>query len=339
MRMTSSPTRRVFRGRIIFSAATRRRFTKRCGIGKFDALLVSGWNIKSFLKGVFAAKRLGMPVMVRGDSQWGTPRSGAKILAKQVLYPAALRLFDGALYVGQRSRAYYVHYRYPAERLFFSPHCVDTDWFATRATAVAREQLRARYGIAEETRLLLFAGKLVPFKRPLDLVAAAAMLRRQDARIALLVAGDGALSSSLQQEAAASGVPLHMMGFCNQGEMPAVYAAADMLILPSDARETWGLVVNEALACGRPVVVSDACGCAPDLAADRMAGRSFPLGDVAAMAAAIQRYPGKAAGAGAHCREIRALFPGRRRGRHWRRAGILPSPSWPASSGWGTIAP
>jgi glycosyltransferase involved in cell wall biosynthesis len=68
--------------------------------------------------------------------------------------------------------------------------------------------------------------------------------------------------------------------------MPAVYAAADVLVLPSEC-ETWGLVCNEALACGTPVVVSDAVGCAPDLAADGRAGRSFPLGDCAACAQSL----------------------------------------------------
>jgi glycosyltransferase involved in cell wall biosynthesis len=78
-----------------------------------------------------------------------------------------------------------------------------------------------------------------------------------------------------------------MLGFRNQSEMPAAYAAADALVLPSDGRETWGLVANEALACGKPIVVSDAAGCAPDLAADGAAGRVFAAGDVESLAAAL----------------------------------------------------
>jgi glycosyltransferase involved in cell wall biosynthesis len=69
--------------------------------------------------------------------------------------------------------------------------------------------------------------------------------------------------------------------------MPAAYAAADCLVLPSDGRETWGLVANEALACGLPIIVSDSCGCAPDLAADGTVGRSFPTGDIGALARAL----------------------------------------------------
>jgi glycosyltransferase involved in cell wall biosynthesis len=87
--------------------------------------------------------------------------------------------------------------------------------------------------------------------------------------------------------AVSAGVKLVHLGFCNQTMMPLAYAAADALVLPSDARETWGLVANEALACGRPAIVSDACGCAPDLVADLTAGRVFPVGNVELLAEAI----------------------------------------------------
>jgi glycosyltransferase involved in cell wall biosynthesis len=69
--------------------------------------------------------------------------------------------------------------------------------------------------------------------------------------------------------------------------MPACYAACDVLVLPSTRRETWGLVANEALACGRPIIVSDAAGCAPDLAADGVVGRIFPLGNYQKLSEAI----------------------------------------------------
>src|SRR5579863_8661603 len=97
--------------------------------GGFDVLLVMGWHLKVFWQAVWAAKRRGIPVMVRGDSYLGTPRSALKRASKAVVYPRLLRIFDAALYVGQRNRAYYEHYGFPDDRLFFSPHCVDTDRF------------------------------------------------------------------------------------------------------------------------------------------------------------------------------------------------------------------
>jgi glycosyltransferase involved in cell wall biosynthesis len=254
--------------------------------GRFQVLLVLGWHLKAYLQGILAAKRRGIPVMVRGDSQLATPRSPLKKALKALAYPRLLRSFDAALFVGQRSRAYYAHYGYPPDRLFFSPHCVDTQWFGATATAEERRRLRQQRAIAPETFLVLFAGKLMPFKRPADVVAAAARCRAQGLAAEVLVAGSGELEAQLEAAAASSGVPLHRLGFRNQTEMPAAYAAADCLVLPSE-HETWGLVANEALACGRPIVVSDACGCAPDLGNDGRAGRTFPTGDTEALAQAI----------------------------------------------------
>jgi glycosyltransferase involved in cell wall biosynthesis len=255
--------------------------------GRFDAVLVMGWHLKTYWQTIWAAKRIGIPVLARGDSNLETPRSNIKRIVKSLAFPPLLRLFDATLYVGRRSRAYYEHYGYPARRLFFSPHCVDTAWFAARATPDARQNLRAKHGIAPEGKVLLFAGKLVASKRPLDLIAAAAQSRANGLDVEVMVAGDGELRSPMMNAADASGVPLHLLGFRNQTQMPAAYAAADCLVLPSDARETWGLVANEALACGRPIIVSDACGCAPDLASDTGAGLTHPVGDVQKLSVAI----------------------------------------------------
>lgn len=255
--------------------------------GRFDAVLLLGWYLKCFIQALAAAKRAGIPVMVRGDSQLGTPRSRAKTMAKEWLYPPFLRLFDAALVVGTRNREYWRHYGYPDERMFASPHCVDTEWFAARATPEARRELRARLGIAEHAPVALFAGKLIDFKRPTDVILAAATALQQGLPLEVMVAGAGPLEQAMRETASERGVPLHMLGFCNQSEMPAAYAAADCLVLPSTGRETWGLVANEALACGCPVVLSDAVGCARDLTMVAGAGKTYPMGNADACAEAI----------------------------------------------------
>jgi glycosyltransferase involved in cell wall biosynthesis len=254
--------------------------------GQFDALLVIGWHLKSYLQATIAAKRLRIPVLVRGDSHLETPRSALKRYAKAIINPFFLRFFDGALFVGTKSRMFYEHYYYPSRRLFHSPHCVDNGWFSSRATLDARRQIRQAYGITEDKFVVLFAGKLVPLKRPLDVVAAVAQSRITGRKVEVMVAGSGYLEAETLRTAGKLGVPLHMLGFRNQTEMPAVYAASDALMLPSTS-ETWGLVANEALACGRPILVSKACGCAPDLAGDGRAGLVAELGDIEAFAAAI----------------------------------------------------
>lgn len=269
-----------------FSGCDTPEISERLAEGRFDAVLAFGWRLKSLLQGIWAGKRLGLPVLVRGDSQLAGPRGPLKRAAKALAYPAFLRMFDAALYVGRRNHAYYRRYLYPKARLFFSPHCVDTGWFAARATASARQALRGELGLAATDKAVLFAGKLIPLKRPLDLVEACAVLRREGVPAHLLIAGSGVLEQDMRARAEALEVPASFLGFCNQSRMPAAYAAADMLALVSQ-HETWGLVANEALACARPIVVSDAAGCAGDLA-DGSVGRVYRVGDIAGLARAIR---------------------------------------------------
>jgi glycosyltransferase involved in cell wall biosynthesis len=252
-----------------------------------DAVVLMGWYLKCYWQAIWGAKCLGIPVMVRGDSHLATPGSLVKRVGKAAVYPIALRVFDAALYVGEQSRRYWEHYGYPRHRMFFSPHCVDNNWFAARATPQARAELRALHGISQTAKVFLFVGKLQDFKRAGDVVVAAAMLGREHQDVTILIAGAGSEEKRIEELARKHGIKMVQLGFCNQSQMPAVYAAADFLVLPSE-HETWGLVANEALACGVPVIVSEACGCAQDLAADGTAGRIVPVGNFNALAATMR---------------------------------------------------
>lgn len=245
--------------------------------GRFDAFVVPGWALRSYLQAVRACRRLGVSVLVRGDAQLGMQRNSAVRIAKALAFPHLLRRFDGFLYVGQRNREYLLHYGVPAQRLFFSPHCVDNDAFAAASSAIHRPHGRRR---------VLFVGKLIGRKHPADLLHAVARLRDKPVQISF--AGAGELESELRNIAAASSVDADFIGFVNQSELPGVYASADVLVLPSDGQETWGLVVNEAMACGIAAVVSDVVGCGPDLIDPGQTGATFPFGDVSALASAIE---------------------------------------------------
>lgn len=252
--------------------------------GSFDGFVVPGWALRTYWQAVHACRRAGVPVFVRGDSQLVGPRSGAVRLAKAVAFRGVLRQFDGFLYVGQRNRDYLLHYGAPSQRLFFSPHCVDNDAFRAASKAAGRSSLGHD---SRPARRVLFVGKLIERKRPFDLLQAAARLAAEGRPVDVAFAGSGDQQDALAAAAAASGVRAHFHGFVNQSELPGIYAAADVIVLPSDGRETWGLVVNEAMACGVPAVVSDAVGCGPDLVEPGLTGAVFPLGNVAALADGI----------------------------------------------------
>jgi len=251
--------------------------------GHFGAFVVPGWGLRSYLQAVRACRRAKVPVLVRGDSQLASQRGGAVRFAKALVFPRFLKRFDGFLYVGQRNREYLEHYGAPADRLFFSPHCIDNESFRSASDAARGE--KPDIG-GRPPRRLLFVGKLVESKRPLDLLRAAALIQGHGGKVEVAFAGAGEADAGLGRAAADARISTTFHGFVNQSALPAIYAAADVIVSPSV--ETWGLVVNEAMACGVPAVVSDAVGCGPDLIEEGRTGMIFPLGDIPALARAIE---------------------------------------------------
>jgi glycosyltransferase involved in cell wall biosynthesis len=264
--------------------------------GQHDALLVLGWQTLAHVQMAHAANVLGLPLMVRGESTLErSPGSGARGLARRALWlPARSRIYraafahvDAFLAIGSRNRAYYRSFDVPDEKLFWAPYGVDNSWFARDEPAriAARARIRARLRVSENTVVFASSAKLIERKRPFDLVEAVANLREAGCDAHALFIGDGELRQAVEDRAAARRIAIDatVAGFINQAELPAWYAASDALVLPSDSRETWGLVVNEAMAAGLPVVVSDAAGCSPDLVRPGENGFTYPCGDVVAL--------------------------------------------------------
>lgn len=250
--------------------------------GSFDAFIVCGWYLKSYRQAMGACRAAGVPVLVRGDSQLRTPRPLVKRLAMEFTQRRLMRQFDGFLTVGQRNREYLEHFGAPPKKIFSAPHFVDNEWFQTKAASgTSKNEIRKSWGADAKTIVALFVGKFIPKKHPLDLLRAVVGLRSKVGFSLLPVfIGAGELENELRNFVRRENLPAHFAGFKNQTELPACYAAADVLVLPSDGGETWGLVVNEAMACGCPAIVSEAAGCAPDLIVEGKTGFIFPLGNV-----------------------------------------------------------
>lgn len=262
-----------------------------------DAVLVNGWGTKTALQALWACRRLGIPCLVRGEANLLRPRAAWK----HAFHGLLLRQYDGWLAIGSANREFYRFHRVREDRIFWSPYSVDNAYFSAQALARAgrRSELRAAFGIPAEPVVFLFAGKLEEKKHPGDLLEAVSRLPRElRTKAHVLVAGDGPLRAECERLARAGKWPVSFAGFLNQSRLPDAYAAADVLVLPSDAGETWGLVVNEAMASGRPAVVSRAAGCCADLIVEASTGFSFALGDVQGLSDVLAGYlrdPGLAA--------------------------------------------
>jgi glycosyltransferase involved in cell wall biosynthesis len=254
-----------------------------------DAVLLAGWHSIAQVRALAACRRQGIPVIYRGDTHRWTGAGGWRWPGRPMKTRILLRQFAAHLAVGLRSREFLLAHGVPPTRIYHSPHVVDNAFFAAAAaahqTVDGRAAARAGFGLGVSDFVVLFAGKLEARKRPLDAVRAVARL---GAGASLLVAGDGPLAADCRREAARLDVRAVWAGFTNQREMGKVYGIADCLVLPSDRLESWGLVVNEAMATGLPAVVSDRAGCAPDLV-DAETGAVVPAGDVEAIAAALIR--------------------------------------------------
>ena len=253
-----------------------------------DVVLLTGWQEFPLVQWLNAARRRRVPVIMRGESNLLRPRR----LISSYWHRYILKRCDAFLSIGSANQAFYEHYGITRGRTFLAPYFVDNDYFSAAASRAhpQRQQKRDEWGIPADAICFCFVGKLEYKKRVLVLLAALAMACGRSARrLHLLVVGSGEQLADARRMAEAGNLPVTFAGFMNQGEIPQAYDASDCLVLPSDAGETWGLVVNEAMACSRPAIVSDHVGCQRDLVEDGVTGYVFPLDDVDSLAGALYK--------------------------------------------------
>ena len=270
-------------------------FASRLHRSRFDALWVHGYARWVNWTAMARARARGLAVFVRDEATlFSAERSFIRRQAKRAFFGPLSHLASAFLAIGTANRDYYLAHGIPPERIFNMPYCVDNAFFADRArrAQASRAQLRRDLRLDAGRPVILYASKFEPRKRPRDLLLAYERLASgSDAAVKpfLLFLGDGELRDSLEAEARSKGLhAVKFLGFRNQSELPAFYDLCDVFVLPSTS-EPWGLVVNEVMAAGRPVVVSDQVGCARDLVANGLNGFIFPAGDVEALADALTR--------------------------------------------------
>jgi glycosyltransferase involved in cell wall biosynthesis len=256
--------------------------------GRYDAVMVNGWVVKSCLQALAACRLSGTPCIVRAEVNGLRPRAHWKTAAHRLL----LAQYAAYLAIGSNNRRYLVERGAQPARIFDTPYCVDNERFAKGADSWrAAPDLARRFGLDPERTTFMFSGKFVEKKHPADIIEAVRRLpESKRSLVQVLMVGSGPLGDSLRQQA--HGLPVRFAGFLNQSEITAAYAASDCLLLPSDSGETWGLVVNEAMACGLPAIVSDQVGSAADLVSQGQTGFIHGCGDVNELAALLARQAG-----------------------------------------------
>jgi glycosyltransferase involved in cell wall biosynthesis len=254
--------------------------------GRYDAaIFFLGWGTVTSLLGMAACRMSGTPILMFGDSSFPPPETSVKGTLRAGFLRAIVGLTDQYLVSGTLNADYYAHYGADRARFHLVPWAIDNTRFehGARFADGEREALRQRFGITTDQMAIVYSGKLLPRKDPMTLLRAVDAMQHR-ANTAVLFLGHGELREELESFARDRGLHVHFAGFVNQSELPQHYAMADVFVLPSrdDPRAT---VVNEAMACGLPIVITDRCGPSGDIVQHGENGFVFAAGDVAALAA------------------------------------------------------
>lgn len=259
--------------------------------GQFDAILVfTGYMCATFWIALSAAKLAGIPILYGADATTLHPQDGRgwKAPIKRRLWPQLFRMADVVLVPSSGTAALMRSLRIPESRMQLTPYVVDNDWWTAMASRVDRRTVRSKWSIPEDSSVILFCAKLQPWKRPQDLLGAFAKASIPNSY--LVYAGDGAMKPQLERQAAELQIQdrVRFLGFVNQSALPDCYCSSDVMVLPSEY-EPFGVVVNEAMLCGCPVIVSDRVGARFDLVQEGETGFVYPMGDITALSTMLTK--------------------------------------------------
>jgi glycosyltransferase involved in cell wall biosynthesis len=250
-----------------------------------EVMVCGGYNYLASWQAQRWANRKGVPFLLWCESTASDQRGGRRVV--EALKENFLRGCDGFVVPGKSAMEYVRQMDRLSRRIFVAPNAVDSNLFSRgrQEARVREERLRGELGLPQ--RYFLFVGRLVEAKGVLDLLEAYGRLSAElRAEVGLVFAGDGPKRAEFES-VARSIFPgtIHFAGFVHRDDLPGYYSLAECFVFPTHS-DTWGMVVNEAMACGLPVICSQAAGCAADLV--RGNGRMVAARDVQQLAAAMR---------------------------------------------------
>ena len=258
------------------------------GANNIVAVVCGGYRYLSYLRVIGYCHRCQVPIFVRNDSniKCDAQLPPLKQRAKRLAYRWWMPRVTGIMSMGEYGDQFFVKYGANPERIYRVPYTPDYDQFMHIDERQQAEFVR-RFELDGSRRRMIYSGRLVPLKRVDLLIDAFAAIAEQRPNWDLLIVGDGVQSENLHQRVPESLRPrVTWTGFLEHSELIAAYHSADALVLPSDY-EPWAVVIQEAMAAGLAIIASDVVGAAHELIDDRVTGRIFPAGDLAALTEAV----------------------------------------------------
>jgi glycosyltransferase involved in cell wall biosynthesis len=249
-----------------------------------SVVIVNGWTYSSTLLAIIFGRLFGKKIWLRAENplnQELTKGSATLFLKKLILKHLLFRFVSKFLYIGKENKAFFEYYGVKPQRLVYTPYAVDNELFRQQYLQLREDPIavRTKLGLPADKKIILFSGKYIPKKRPMDLLQSFHLL--QNDSYALVMVGEGECRGEMEifiREKQLRHV--YLTGFVNQSAIPAYYSVADVFVMCSGVGETWGLAVNEAMNFEKPVIVSETCGSSADLVKDGENGFLFPSGDI-----------------------------------------------------------
>lgn len=251
----------------------------------YDAIWVHGYVTLTSWFTFLGAWLSGTHIIFRGETDLSNPRPFLKRIIKKALFVPLFKKINAFLYSYKGNAEYYKHYKVPESKLFFCPCAVDNSFWQKQAEELKDKkiELKRNLGIPDNYPVILFVAKLMPTKRPMDLLQAYKVLCNQHIKTSLIFLGDGQEAENLKNYVHNRNLKdVYFTGFKNQSELPLFYSIADVFVLPSEWDRS-PKVVNEAMNFGLPIITTNGVGTAPDLIENGENGFIYPVGDVKAL--------------------------------------------------------
>lgn len=253
---------------------------------RYDFLWMNGHNSFTNIIAVITAKIIGIKLLMRADTQLNDERSKIKKITRKPVMKLFYKLFYGFLYIGTRNREYYKYIGVADNKLFLVPFSVNNDFFISTVEDVKNNkiEIKNKFNLNNNNLNIIYASKLMKSKNPIDLLKAYEIVKKKFENVNLIFVGTGEEEENLKNYVEKNRIKdVFFLGFLNQSELPEIFAVSDIFVLPA-INEAWGLIINEAMCAGLPIIVSDVVGAVPDLLKEGINGYSFVAGDIEQLA-------------------------------------------------------
>jgi glycosyltransferase involved in cell wall biosynthesis len=257
-------------------------------------IIIHGWQYLTNLLALFFGKLFGHTVCLRGESPLihEPLENKFKMFLRKIRFNSIFRFADKCLYIGEQNKLFYLFFKVKKDNLIFVPYAVDNERFKKNYDLLhpIQDELKLKWKLPLDKRLVITSGKLIDKKRPLDLLEAFHLSNTGNEH--LIFIGDGSLKESLMQKITELRLDndVTVTGFVNQSEIVELYAIASLYVMPSGKGETWGLSTNEAMNFKLPVIISDMCGSAYDLVKEDKNGFAFQSGNISDLSIKLKQF-------------------------------------------------